>query len=217
MPNPLVIAYHLVWTIYGVWLPNDPRGSGSAEVRRDDLAALGDTHLGRKHVQPAGHTIRKFYNEATPLLQHSVVRLDERARESAACGLAESIAQHRYTVYACAVMPDHVHLVVRKHRHSAEEMLRNLKALSRKRLVADGFVDERHPAWTAGDGWKAFLDHPDAVRRTITYVENNPVKDGLLPQRWDFVTAYDGWPLHPGHSPNSPYAKALRAVGRYPR
>lgn len=131
--------------------------------------------------------------------------------------LAESITEHCYTVYACAVMPDHIHLVVRKHRHSAEEMMRNFKALSRKRLVADGFVGEQHPAWTAGDGWKTFLDHPDAVRRTIAYVENNPVKDGLPPQQWDFVTPYDNWPLHPGHSPHSPYVKALRAARRYPR
>ena len=26
--NPIVIAYHLVWTAYGTWLPNDPRVVG---------------------------------------------------------------------------------------------------------------------------------------------------------------------------------------------
>ena len=24
---PIVIAYHLIWTVYGWWLPNDLRGS----------------------------------------------------------------------------------------------------------------------------------------------------------------------------------------------
>jgi hypothetical protein len=33
---------------------------------------------------------------------------------------------------------------------------------------------------------------------------------GLPAQKWPFVNPYDGWPLHPGHSPNSPYAKRLR-------
>jgi hypothetical protein len=61
-----------------------------------------------------------------------------------------------------------------------------------------------------------FLDHPDEVRRTIGYVERNPIKIGLPAQRWGFVRAYDDWPLHPGHSPNSPYAKRLRELGRYP-
>jgi hypothetical protein len=61
-----------------------------------------------------------------------------------------------------------------------------------------------------------FLDHPDEIRRTIPYIEKNPVKIGLPGQKWKFVKDYDGWPLHKGHSPNSPYAQRLRAVGRYP-
>ena len=110
-------------------------------------------------------------------------------------------------------MPDHVHIVVRKHRDRAEEMLRNFKALCRERLVAERFHETDRPLWTAGDGWKVFLEHPDDVRRVIAYVERNP----RSPQRWEFVKPYNGWPLHPGHSPNSPYARALRATGRYPR
>lgn len=214
MPQPLVIAYHLVWTIYGVWLPNDPRGSGSQEVRREAMANLGEPHLGRKSVQPRSTEIRRFYQEATPRLQHAVQRLEGEAIASAARGLAESIKENRYTVYATAIMPDHVHLVVRKHRDSAESMLQNLKTQSRDYLVADGLCQPAHPCWAAGDGWKTYLDHPDAVRRTITYVERNPIKDGLPRQSWGFVVPYDGWPLHPGHSP---YVKALRAAGRYPR
>ncbi|MEM9883293.1 MAG: hypothetical protein AAF800_10285 [Planctomycetota bacterium] len=110
-------------------------------------------------------------------------------------------------------MSDHVHLVVRKHRDLAEAMIEGFKAagkdaLSRKRLVPEG-----HPLWSGGGGWKVFLDHPDDVRRTIAYVERNPRK----PQRWRFVRAYDGWPLHPGHSANSPYVRALRAAGCYPK
>ena len=32
MPRPIVIAHHLIWTVYGTWLPNDPRGSGSRAI-----------------------------------------------------------------------------------------------------------------------------------------------------------------------------------------
>ncbi len=46
--NPIVIAYHLVWTAYGTWLPNDPRGSGSAGVVSPDLAKLGELHFGAR-------------------------------------------------------------------------------------------------------------------------------------------------------------------------
>ena len=54
----------------------------------------------------------------------------------------------------------------------------------------------------------------DEVRQTIGYIERNPLKIGLPPQAWPFVQPYDNWPLHPGHSPNSPYSKRLRAAGR---
>ena len=59
-----------------------------------------------------------------------------------------------------------------------------------------------------------FLDHPDEIRRTVIYIEKNPLPLKLPKQQWPFVKEYDGWPLHPGHSPNSPYVKALRDAGR---
>ena len=64
MTQPLIIAYHLVWTAYGWWLPNDPRGSGSRELRNDILSELGEIHYGRKRVQPAGREVRAFYERA---------------------------------------------------------------------------------------------------------------------------------------------------------
>ena len=100
--------------------------------------------------------------------------------------------------------------------HTAEEMAANLMAASRAELIAAGGVPPDHPVWVSGTPWAVFLGHPDDVRRTIRYVERNPLPLGLPVQRWPFVTPYDDWPLHPGHSPNSPYAKRLRELGRYP-
>jgi len=209
--NPIVIAYHLIWTAYGWWLPNDPRGSGSHAIASDVLAALGELHRGRKRVQPAGHVVRAFYDRARSLLRHELRQLN--TAESAAVGQAfgEVIDAERYTCWACAIMPDHVHILIRKHRDSAEQMVENLKVLSRKRLMEMGAFDGDHPVWAGGGGWKVFLDHPDEVWRTIRYINGNPTTS----QRWSFVAAYDNWPLHEGHSPNSPYVKALRRAGRY--
>ena len=44
----MVAGYHLIWTVYGYWLPNDPRGSTSSEVRIAFIKALGPLHYGRK-------------------------------------------------------------------------------------------------------------------------------------------------------------------------
>jgi REP element-mobilizing transposase RayT len=113
-------------------------------------------------------------------------------------------------------MPDHVHLLIRKHRDLAEEMIEKIQTFSRLRLSEHGLRAADHPTWTRG-GWKVILDHPDEVRRTIRYIENNPLKAKLPAQKWWFVHEYDNWPLHDGHSPKSPYVRALKAAGRYPR
>jgi REP element-mobilizing transposase RayT len=211
-----VIAYHLIWTAYGYWLPNDPRGSGSQTIRNDVLAELGELHFGRKRVQPAGHAIQEFYEKAVPLLMHPRLSFDEQGRDRVASGFAEVVAAERYTCYACAIMPDHVHMLLRKHKHPSEQMIENLKDHTLRQLRDSGWCSGTHPVWSGGGGWKVFLDHPEDIRRTIIYIKNNPRPVGLPQQQWAFVTAYDDWPLHPGHSQNSPYVKALKAAGRYP-
>jgi REP element-mobilizing transposase RayT len=217
MAPPLVIAHHLIWTAYGWWLPNDPRGSGSRAVACDVIAELGELHFGRKRLQPPGRVVRDFYQRAAEVLKYPLLTFDEAARQATAEAFAEVIAAERYTCYACAVMPDHVHVLLRKHKHHAEQMIDNLQNASRLRLSSAGHRPADHPTWTGGGGWKVFLDHPDEVRRTVGYIIRNPLAIGLPEQRWPFVRPYDGWPLHPGHSPNSPYAVRLREAGRYPR
>jgi hypothetical protein len=101
-----------------------------------------------------------------------------------------------------------VHILIRKHKHKEEEMIEILQHQRRLRLSTLGIRAPNHPVWTQG-GWKGFLDHPDKIRRTIRYIDNNPIKEGLARQHRPFVTPYDGWPLHAGHNPNSPYAKRL--------
>jgi REP element-mobilizing transposase RayT len=213
--QPLVIAYHLIWTAYGWWLPNDPRGSSSRSIRNDILAQLGDLHFGRKKLQPAGWVIREFYAKAAPLLRHALLTFDETARRVIAAAFADVIARERLTCWACVIMPDHVHLLVRKHRLQAEDMIALLQAESATRLRSLDDWGADHPVW-GGPGWRVFLDHPDEVVRTCGYIERSADPYWLPRQTYPFVRPYDGWPLHPGHSPNSPYAQALKAAGRYP-
>jgi REP element-mobilizing transposase RayT len=216
MENPIVVAYHLMWTLYGWWLPNEPRGSTSRALRNDLIAELGELHLGRKQIQPASQDLRDFYAQAAETLQHPLLAFLPGQFAVVAVIFGEVIREYGYTCYGFAVMPDHVHILIRKHRDRGEEMVEKIQTLSRKRLEESGLREPGHPTWTRG-GWKVFLDHPDDVWRTIRYIEDNPVKFGLPVQEWDWVKPYDNWPLHNGHSQNSPYAKGLRAAGRLPR
>lgn len=214
MTRPIVIAHHLIFTAYGWWLPNDPRGSNSQTIRNDVVADLGEIHHGRKRVQPASAEIREFYREADKRLRHELLTFSVSDISAIATAFGAVAKEQRYTCWACAIMPDHVHLLIRKHKHLAEEMIAAFQDHSRLRLRADGLRATNHPVW-GGPGWKVFLDHPDEVRRIVRYIQDNPAKIGQPRQEWKFVKSYDGWPLHPGHSTRSPYAKRLGAVGRY--
>ena len=205
---PLVIAYHLIWTGYGWWLPNDPRGSHSQSVRSDVLKDLGEVHLGRKKIQPYSHVIRDFYDEATDHLQHPTLSFTGDDRVLIAEAFGNVVKQFNYTCYACAIMPDHAHILIRKHKHTVEEMS---LALHRESAAVLHSTYPHHPIWTHGVGWKAFLEHPAGVRRTRRYIEENPVKIGLPKQDWSFVKPYDNWPLHSGHNPSRPWARRLYA------
>src|SRR5436853_6967045 len=104
MPHPLVIAHHLVWTAYGWWLPNDPRGSGSHIIRNDILADLGEVHHGRKALQPSRVEVREFYEQAADRLKHRLLTFDARERPAIGEAFGEVIDTERYTCYACAIM-----------------------------------------------------------------------------------------------------------------
>jgi REP element-mobilizing transposase RayT len=128
--------------------------------------------------------------------------------------LGEVIGAQKYTCWACVIMPDHVHLLIRKHRDRGEVMIRKLQNLSRQLLRRKRLAPAGHPLWTEG-GWDAFVDEPRRVWGIIEYINDNPSKLGQPRQAWPFVLPYDNWPLHAGHSAASPYARNLRRLRRY--
>jgi REP element-mobilizing transposase RayT len=189
---PLVAGFHLIWTPYGWWLPNDPRGSSSHEIRVERIAELGELHQGRKPDRILSAELRAFYEKAAATLQHELLTFTESDISLIAQGLRCAVTNQRYTCYACAIMPDHIHMLIRKHKHHGETMIEHLQEASREALLGAGRRRLDHPVW-GGPGWKRFLYTQDDVRRVIRYIEDNPRKAGLRTQRWDFVKAYDGW------------------------
>ena len=188
----MVIAHHLIWTVYGSWLPNDPRGSMSRGTCVEEVADLGPAHYGRKRIQPASATIGAFYDKAHDVLTHPLLTLDAADVHLVADSFAESIRRRGYTCWACAIMPDHVHLIVRKHRDQAEAMIAEFQRSSAVALLGEGHRPSGHPVW-GGPGWKVFLFKPADVARVVRYVEMNPVKARRPAQAWPFVVPYDGW------------------------
>lgn len=185
----MVIAHHLILTGYGHWLPNDPRGSLSTEIKAGKLFPLGDIHFGRKSVQPSRPEVKSFFRKAAPRLEHDILWFSSANRQAISKAFRDVMHVQGYTCYACAIMPNHAHLVIRKHSEKAETMIRHLKTASARALCDQGFADEEHPIWS-GDPFKKFLFTPEDVHRTIGYVEANPPNAKLPRQAYEFVTPY---------------------------
>src|SRR6266568_840708 len=129
--NKVVLASHLVIMGYGHWFPNDLRGSGSFEIRKPELKDLVEIHFGRKEDQPTRDELRAFFREAESLLDHPVIWFDEEMRQRIACAFADVMRDRGYTLWSCAILRNHAHLVIRTHKtDDSETMWRNFASAS---------------------------------------------------------------------------------------
>jgi REP element-mobilizing transposase RayT len=114
-------------------------------------------------------------------------------------GFATAIQKSGYRVYACSILPNHVHVVIAAHRHTPRRVLGHLKREATLCLVQENlhpFAKQfaaigKLPTCWAERAWPVYLDTPADVRRAIKYVENNPEKEGKPRQHWPFVVPFE--------------------------
>jgi REP element-mobilizing transposase RayT len=195
----IVIAAHHILTLYGHWAVNDLRGSGSREIIDPKFESLGEIYHGRKpnHLQPKRDELRSFHKQHHELLNFPVFWIDEEKRQEVACAIASVIQQHRYTCYACAICSNHMHLVIRTHKHKALEQWNNFAEAIRQRLRHrfSDTLSANHPVISARP-YSVLLFTPSEVHGRVEYIQDNPQKEGLPAQDWEFVAEYDNWPMH---------------------
>lgn len=195
----MVKAYHIIFTAYGFWLPNDPRGSWSDFVRSWELLKFGRATkvTTRRSLARDAHDRRRRLEAKTALRYPPVIFNGQQGREIAR-GFRAAITQGGYLIHACAIMPDHVHLVAGRDGRRAESIAAHFKRAASRQLRTAGvhpFQDqatprgELPPCWARGE-WKVFLNDDEGIIRAIQYVERNPTNDGLRPQNWSFVTPF---------------------------
>lgn len=195
-----VIAYHVIITNYGFWLPNDPRGSWSEYVRSWELSLAGGPATktdSRRSVANRPHDYRRRQAAKDALVRPPVVFTGEQAL-AVGMGFAGFVRRSPVMVLACAIMPRHTHLVIGRPPYPAEQATNLLKGAATAELTRRGlhpfaaspYRNGKLPTPWARKQWIVFLADDIAVRRAIEYVERNPLKDGLNPQRWSFITPY---------------------------
>ena len=177
----MIIAYHAIFTTYGTWLPNDPRGSYSKKIYSDALAALGEIHYGREEPQPGQLTMRQFRVAVRRRLSRPPYYLKNETRGVVAEAFERVVGRLELNVPACAIMNDHVHLLVMRSKHTIEYIVNQLKG------AATAALDLRDTPWTRGS-WNVFINDEDVLRAAARYIEENPIAARLRPQRWKFIT-----------------------------
>jgi REP element-mobilizing transposase RayT len=199
----VILAYHAIFGAYGFWLPNDPRGSWSSFVRSYELYLLGGaaTKTNERRSLAYDPHDRARRESAKRALKYPPVVFTGKQAVSIGRGFAAQVAKSGYIIHACAVMPDHVHLVVKRHHYDIEQVVNLMKGAATRRLLDDDMhpmwrfrdAEEHVPScWAERSGWQVYLETEEAILRAIQYVEQNPVGAGLKRQHWKLVTPFRG-------------------------
>ena len=197
----MIIGWHIVVCAYGFWLPNDPRGSGSHYVGSDDLfrvAGRATPVTGGRSRACDPHDVAARLNAKAQLTREPVTFTGLQARAIAA-GFGWAAKEGGYMIHACSVMPRHAHLVIARHARPVGRIVSHLKSRATHQLRKEGLIASNNPPereapsiWARGN-WCVFLNSEMDIARAVRYVENNPIKDGLRPQNWSFVTPFNGF------------------------
>ena len=186
----MVLAYHVILSFYGFWLPNDERGSWSDRVRKYELQRFGPATKVTTKRSLADHPFDpKRRDQMRQTLNHPPVRITGRQAREVASGFALACNEAHYQPFACAIMPNHVHLVLGRHDRPVEQTSAHLKSRATQRLNARGLNPLPRSPWAKGQ-WVVYLNSPQQVINAINYANRNPTRDGLKRQQWKFVKPY---------------------------
>lgn len=143
--------------------------------------------------------------------------------EACAEALRETSARNGYRVYALAVMPDHVHLVVDAgtSRNGAPKVLNNLKGVASRRVfqAAPGLKGDLGSEHLWADEYEASpLADMQAFKRACRYVDENPPAMGLAEQHYGWLLEREPGPALQGRSQAARPGPPFRAApSRSPR
>lgn len=134
-----IIAYHMSFGAYGFWLPNDPRGSWSDYVWAERLRPFGPvTKVNTRRSLAHEKHDRELRLAAKKALKYPPVTFTGIQARAVARGFAEIITKLKLAVFATAIMPDHVHLVLARQHLHVETIAGYLKRAASRQLRKEG-------------------------------------------------------------------------------
>jgi REP element-mobilizing transposase RayT len=196
----MVHGYHVIWGTYGFWLPNDPRGSWSDFVASWELARFGKAIKSNERLPVDYAQWAHWRARAQKALKYPPVVLTGKQAQAVGIGFAQAVRKSGYTIWACSILPEHVHLVIGRHTYEVEQIAVLLKGEATKQLkrvllhpqACYVGSDGKLPSMWAEGQCAVFLDSEDSIEAAIRYVEENPEKEEKPAQKWSFVTPFRG-------------------------
>ncbi len=193
----MILAAHVIISAYGFWLPNDPRGSWSRFVASWELYRYGPATkvTTRQSVAGVPHNAA-LRAAAKSALRYPPVIFSDQQIHAIGEGFAQVVKRTGCVIHACAILPDHVHLVLARHHYRLEQLTNLLKGGATRQLTVEGL----HPMASYSGGreslptpwgkrfWVVYIDNPAHLQSAVAYVNRNPIKEGRSPQQWDFIT-----------------------------
>jgi hypothetical protein len=137
--------------------------------------------------------LRRFYRRAEPLLKFDTLWFDSAKRQAIVDAFGEAIRSFGYTVYASAVVNNHAHHIVRRHRDDHKAIWDVLAHASREALRRLPGISAEHPIWSDRP-YSVFLYREEEIEGRIKYVNDNFTKHGIPKVVYSYITRYDGWP-----------------------
>ena len=198
----MVHGYHLILAAYGFWLPNDPRGTWSDFVGKWDLVWFGRTRksLERRSLAELSDQELAEREAARQSLKYPAVQFTGVQALAIAQGFAAASERSNYTIWGCAILPEHTHLVVARHTYEVEKIANLLKGAATRELMNQNLhplarfakPGERPPRMWSEHEWKVYLDSEESIENAIQYVAENPIKEDKPAQKWSFVKPFQG-------------------------
>ena len=193
----MIHAYHATFGTYGSWLPNDPRGSATRFVGGTKMYKRGGrSDLSKRIPYDQLTASEKLKHDAlqSELKRESVV-LNEMQIEAIGVAFGKFVVEQRLQVWATAILPCHIHIVIARCGRKAELVIDELKELCKEYIVDIGLEPKgcsREKSLWADGRWIVFLDKEEAIESAIAYVQQNPIDEGRKPQGWPFVVPFSG-------------------------
>ena len=132
-------------------------------------------------------------------MKYPPVRFTGKQARAIGRGFSDRARNSSLTIWACSILPEHVHLVIARHRYRVEQIANLLKGEATRQMIREDLHPfavlsthrGRPPAMWGRGQWKVFLNSGADIRRAIRYVEHNPLKEGKPRQGWPFVRPFN--------------------------